>query len=107
MSRHGVETRKDEDFRTAHLKFICRPLESRLPQVLHFSLPAIGFSTDAYELPVLADIGSIEMLLSYFDPGAGTLLLQVLIGGFAGVMVFGKMIWNQVVGRFRSPSKDN
>jgi hypothetical protein len=33
-------------------------------------------------------------LLAYFDPGAGSLLIQALLGGTAGLIVFGKYLWD-------------
>lgn len=39
------------------------------------------------------------MLLSYFDPGAGSLLLQVLVGGAGGIVVLGKYLWNYMLSR--------
>jgi hypothetical protein len=35
-------------------------------------------------------------MLSYIDPGAGSLILQALAGGVAGVMVMGKLYWSRV-----------
>lgn len=35
-------------------------------------------------------------LLAYFDPGTGSLLLQMLVGGSAGLLVFAKYLWEQV-----------
>jgi hypothetical protein len=32
-------------------------------------------------------------ILAYFDPGAGSLLLQALVGGGAGLLVFAKYLW--------------
>ena len=35
-------------------------------------------------------------LLAYLDPGSGSMLLQLLAGGVAGVAVAGKMYWRRV-----------
>jgi hypothetical protein len=32
-------------------------------------------------------------MIAYFDPGAGSLLLQALVGGGAGLLVFAKYLW--------------
>lgn len=32
--------------------------------------------------------------LAYFDPGSGSLLLQAIVGGSAGLLVFAKYIWD-------------
>jgi hypothetical protein len=36
----------------------------------------------------------IDLMLAYFDPGAGSLLLQALVGGGAGFLVFARYAWN-------------
>jgi hypothetical protein len=36
------------------------------------------------------------MMLAYLDPGAGSLILQMLAGGLAGVAVMGKLYWARV-----------
>jgi hypothetical protein len=33
------------------------------------------------------------MVLAYFDPGAGSLLMQLLLGGIGGLAVFGQSLW--------------
>lgn len=38
-------------------------------------------------------------LLAYFDPGSGSLLLQMLLGGSAGLFVFARYVWEQVSSR--------
>ena len=34
-------------------------------------------------------------LLAYLDPGTGSLLLQALVGGFAGIWVFFRYFWQR------------
>jgi hypothetical protein len=41
----------------------------------------------------------IVMLLAYFDPGAGSLLMQALVGGLGGFAVLGRYLWSQWVHR--------
>jgi hypothetical protein len=36
---------------------------------------------------------SIDLVLAYFDPGSGSLLMQTLVGGAAGLLVFVKYLW--------------
>ena len=45
----------------------------------------------AFELPVHA----------YLDPGSGSMLLQVLLGGFAAVGVAIRLYWQRGTARFR------
>lgn len=33
---------------------------------------------------------------AYLDPGAGSMLLQIILGGIAGLMVFGRMFWKKL-----------
>lgn len=40
-------------------------------------------------------------VLAYFDPGSGSLLLQVLLGGAAGLLVFVKYLWGTAASRWR------
>ena len=37
---------------------------------------------------------------AYIDPGAGSLLLQVLMGGLAGAAVVAKVYWKNLMARF-------
>ncbi|HET6426650.1 MAG TPA: hypothetical protein VFG20_23360 [Planctomycetaceae bacterium] len=39
------------------------------------------------------------MLLAYFDPGSASLLMQALVGGGAGLVVFGRYLWATCLGR--------
>jgi hypothetical protein len=41
-------------------------------------------------------------LLAYFDPGSGSLLVQALVGGMAGILVFAKFLWDSAPRLFRS-----
>jgi hypothetical protein len=36
-------------------------------------------------------------LLAYVDPGVGSLLLQALVGGSAGMVVFGRYLWQTYI----------
>ena len=38
---------------------------------------------------------------AYLDPGAGSILLQVLLGGFVAVGVFAKLFWHSLSAPFR------
>jgi hypothetical protein len=40
-------------------------------------------------------------VLLYIDAGTGSLLLQALAGGFAGVAVVGKLYWRRLKRLFR------
>ena len=40
----------------------------------------------------------MNVLFAYFDPTAGSLLLQALVGGFGGIVVVGRYIWTRFIG---------
>jgi hypothetical protein len=42
-------------------------------------------------------------ILAYFDPGSGSLLVQALVGGAAGLLVFGKFVWEWASNLLRGP----
>jgi hypothetical protein len=44
----------------------------------------------------------MSALLAYFDPGSGSLLLQVLVGGSAGLIVFARYLWESAPSFLRS-----
>lgn len=51
-------------------------------------------------------MGSIAWLIAasagrahaYLDPGSGSMLLQLLLGGVAGLAVLGKLYWRKLLG---------
>lgn len=38
---------------------------------------------------------------AYLDPGSGSMLLQVLLGGFAAIGVAAKLYWRRLTARFQ------
>ena len=38
---------------------------------------------------------------AYLDPGTGSMLLQILLGGFAAVGVIGKLYWHRLTSLFK------
>ena len=47
-------------------------------------------------LVILLMLGERQQALAYLDPGTGSLLLQVLIGGVAGGLVVLKRYWKRI-----------
>jgi hypothetical protein len=43
---------------------------------------------------------------AYIDPGTGSMLLQVIVGGVAAAAVGIKMFWGRLVGFFRIRRRD-
>ena len=50
----------------------------------------------------------MRLILAYIDPGAGSLLIQLLIGGLAGLAALMKFRWNRIRGTFsKSTGEDS
>jgi len=45
--------------------------------------------------------------LAYLDPGTGGMLIQILLGGVAGLAVAGKLFWHQLKSFFRPGKGDD
>ena len=35
--------------------------------------------------------------LAYLDPGTGSMMLQIILGGVAGLLVAGKLFWHRIL----------
>ncbi len=46
-------------------------------------------------LMAVALVGTTAPAHAYLDPGTGSMILQVLLGGFAGVALAGKLYWRR------------
>ena len=46
---------------------------------------------------------------AYLDPGSGSMLLQLVLGGLAGLAVIAKLYWHRLLGLFgrRSPQEES
>lgn len=44
--------------------------------------------------------------LAYLDPGTGSMVLQLLLGGIAGAVVILKLYWRRFVGLFRGNARE-
>ena len=42
-----------------------------------------------------------EPAFAYLDPGTGGMLIQIILGGLAGLAVAGKLFWHQLKSFFR------
>lgn len=40
---------------------------------------------------------TIQPAYAYLDPGTGSMILQVVLGGVAGMMVAGKLFWHRLL----------
>jgi len=48
----------------------------------------------------------MSVTLAYFDPGSGSLLMQVIVGGTAGLVVFARYLWDSAAFRRRHHDDD-
>jgi hypothetical protein len=48
-----------------------------------------------------------DQAFAYLDPGSGSMLLQLLFGGVAGVAVIIKLYWKNFVGLFRHKQRQD
>ena len=46
-------------------------------------------------------------LLAYLDPASGSLLLQLLLGGVAGLALVLKLFWHRILGLFGKRPDDD
>lgn len=49
----------------------------------------------------LAFLGPGQPAYAYLDPGTGSIMLQMLLGIFAGVAVVGRLYWDKLKSFFR------
>lgn len=43
---------------------------------------------------------------AYLDPGSGSMIIQLVLGGVAGLVVILKLYWRRLLGRFGIRDKD-
>ncbi len=52
-------------------------------------------------LVLLYTVSLPQEALAYLDPGSGSMMLQLLLGGVVGVLAILKLYWNTFTGLFR------
>jgi len=55
---------------------------------------------------IAAALGTPSPALAYLDPASGSMLLQLLLGGIAGIAVAARLFWRRFVG-FLAPRKSD
>lgn len=45
----------------------------------------------------MAMVGAMQPAHAYLDPGSGSVLIQVILGGLAGLAVGAKLFWQHIV----------
>jgi hypothetical protein len=48
----------------------------------------------------------VEAALGYLDPGSGSVILQVVLGGVAAAAVAARLYWKRITSRFRKDPTD-
>ena len=55
-------------------------------------------------LSVAAFLATASTAQAYLDPGTGSMILQIVLGGVAGLMVVGKLYWAKFTSFFSRQS---
>lgn len=53
----------------------------------------------------LATLATSGPAYAYLDPNSGSILLQILLGGFAGIVLAVKIYWGNILSMFRFGSR--
>ncbi len=57
-------------------------------------------------LPAIAVLASFSLPAhAYLDPASGSILLQMIVGGVAGVALAAKLFWHRILGFFGAKPK--
>lgn len=56
-------------------------------------------------MPLLLSLAVPSVALAYVDPGAGSMLMQLLLGGVAGLLIAARL-WGRKIARFFGLGKD-
>ncbi len=60
-----------------------------------------------FGLVLLGAVGITSPAYAYLDPGTGSMLVQMLLGGVAGALVIGKLYWHRVTAFFGRRPQEN
>lgn len=63
-----------------------------------------------YWLPAILFVTAAEPLQAYLDPGTGSMLLQVILGGIAAIGVALKLFWHRIriaIGLSKKPAAED
>jgi hypothetical protein len=61
-------------------------------------MDTIGVHCFRFAIAVMAVGMSTSSAHAYLDPGTGSILLQLLLGGAAGLAIVGKLYWHKFLG---------
>ena len=69
--------------------------------------PALAGNWLVSAVVFLAAFGLGQPAHAYLDPGTGSILLQMLLGGVAGGIVIAKLYWHRFTSFFKRDQKDS
>ena len=61
--------------------------------------------SDAAVATLLLALCTAAPAAAYLDPASGSLVLQLLLGGIAGLLLFFKLLWRRLLGWFGADRK--
>ena len=62
---------------------------------------------ESLALTAICLLALVQPAHAYLDPGAGSMLLQVILGGAAGIAVLARVVWKRLTSRSaRNPPPD-
>ena len=50
-----------------------------------------------FVLFMVLGVVTIESAQAYLDPGTGSLFIQIILGGVAGLLIAGKLFWHRIL----------
>ena len=74
-------------------------------RVLSFIAASLALRVDASAASLGNDL--VDLQLAYIDPGAGSLVIQALVGAAAALLVTGKLYWRKIKSWFGGESPDS
>lgn len=64
-----------------------------------------------FKIPILVAVVLVFVAVrpadAYLDANTGSLLIQLVVGGVAGLALVGKLMWHRITGIFRSDDTEN
>ncbi len=60
-----------------------------------------------FVLLFLSAVGIDSPAYAYLDPGTGSMMIQLILGGVAGALVVGNLYWQRIKAFFRGKSIDD
>lgn len=78
-----------------------------IPVLRHLGPDMNKSSAFLFVLLFLSVIGMDSPAYAYLDPGTGSMMIQLILGGVAGAAVVGNLYWQRIKAFFRGKSIDD